>query len=68
MTKQPQHNLTHPAFALVAEYDALKTRLWQLEQEMNRECVNYAKTQGRAFYFPQHIRFIAQVMKEQSNG
>lgn len=58
------HDLSHPVFALVRRYDQMKSEIFRLEQEMNKQCIDYAKTQGRAFFFPHHIRTIARVAKQ----
>lgn len=62
------HDLSHPVFQTVEEYDQLKSRLWLLEQELNRQCIAYAKSRGRAFMFPHHIRTIARVAKRGKEG
>jgi hypothetical protein len=61
-------NKEHRAFALLREYDTLKSRLLQMEQELNAECINYARSKGYAFLYPHHLRNIARLTdKEQTN-
>jgi hypothetical protein len=51
----------HPAVTMLREYDTLKSRLWQLEQELNRECVNYGKERGYSYFAPYHLRNVLRV-------
>ena len=47
----------HRAIALLREYDALKRQLWQMEQELNRECATYGKEKlGLLGFAPNHLR------------
>lgn len=63
------HDLSHPVFQTVEQYDQMKARLWHLEQQLNTQCIDYARSKGRAFMFPHHIRFIARLnKKEQTDG
>lgn len=58
----------HRAFALLRQYDEMKSTLWRLEQELNAECINYARSKGYAFLYPHHLRNIARLTeKEQTN-
>lgn len=62
------HDLSHPVFQTVEQYDMLKARLFHLEQELNVECNNYARGKGYAFMFPHHLRNIVRLTeKEQTN-
>ncbi len=50
-------NQEHKAIALLREYDALKRQLWQMEQELNRECATYGKEKlGLLGFAPNHLR------------
>lgn len=61
----------HPAIALLKEYDALKSRLWHLEQELNRQCADFGREKFNVWaYAPQHLRAHLRAMealKEQNN-
>jgi hypothetical protein len=63
MTDEPK------VFTLLRQYDEMKAQLWRMEQELNAECINYARSKNRAFFFPHHIRSIMRLAnKEQTNG
>lgn len=55
----------HRAFALLREYDELKSKLFRLEQELNKECINYARSRGYAFLYPHHLRNIARLTEKE---
>lgn len=59
----------HRAFELLRRYDQMKSDLWRLEQELNNECINYARSKGYAFLYPHHLRNIVRLteQKEQTN-
>ena len=55
MTNEPK------VFTLLREYDEARAKLLRMEQELNAECITYARSKGRAFLFPHHIRSIMQL-------
>ena len=54
-------------FALLREYDEAKAKLWHMEQELNAECIKYARRKGCAFFSPHHIRGIMRLSKEEQD-
>jgi hypothetical protein len=63
MTEEPK------VFTLLRQYDEAKAQLWRMEQELNAECISYARSKGRAFFYPHHIRSIMRLSeKEQTNA
>jgi hypothetical protein len=54
-------------FTLLREYDEAKAKLWRMEQELNAECINYARSKGRAFLFPHHIRNIMRLSNKEQD-
>lgn len=47
----------HPAITLLKEYDALKRKLWIMEQELNRACSDFGRDKlGLAGFAPAHLR------------
>ena len=61
MTDEPK------VFTLLREYDETKAKLWRMEQELNAECIKYARSKGRAFFFPHHIRSIMRLSTEEQD-
>jgi hypothetical protein len=55
----------HRAFALLREYDKMKSDLFRLEQELNKECINYARSKGYAFLYPHHLRNILRLTEKE---
>ena len=63
MTDEPK------VFTLLSQYDEAKAQLWRMEQELNAEYISYARSKGRAFFYPHHIRSIMRLSeKEQTNA
>jgi hypothetical protein len=61
MTDAPKE---HRAIALLAEYDALKSRVWWLEQELNKACVDFGLERFNQWgYAPQHLRAHLRAME-----
>lgn len=58
----------HRAFTLLRQYDQMKSELFLLEQELNRECINYARSKGYAFLYPHHLRSIARLTTTNQEG
>jgi hypothetical protein len=50
-------NNEHRAIPLLREYDELRSKLFALEQELNRECSDYGRTVLGVWGFsPNHLR------------
>jgi len=61
MTDEPK------VFTLLRQFDEAKAQLWRMEQELNAECINYARSKGRAFLFPHHIRNIMRLSNKEQD-
>lgn len=59
MTEEPK------VFTLLRQYDETKAQLWRMEQELNAECISFARSKGYAFLYPHHIRNIMQLSKKE---
>ena len=59
MTDEPK------VFTLLRQYDETKAQLWRMEQELNAECISFARSRGYAYFCPQHIRNIMQLSKKE---
>ena len=47
----------HRAIKLLREYDEMKSKLWTLEQELNRACSEYGREYLKVWGFaPSHLR------------
>ena len=63
MTDEPK------VFTLLRQYDEAKAQLWRMEQELNAECISYARSKGYAYLDRCHIRYIMHLTKkEQTNA
>ena len=62
MTNEPK------VFTLLRQYDETKAKLWCMEQELNAECIKYARSKGRAFFYPHHIRSIMRLSTEEQTN
>lgn len=59
MTDEPK------VFTMLHQYDEAKAQLWRMEQELNAECISYARSKGRAFFYPHHIRSIMRLSEKE---
>jgi hypothetical protein len=52
------------AAKLLAEYDTIKSRLWVLDQELNKACADYGRELNLWGFGPTHLRMRLRMERE----